>query len=232
MRVAGLVVDQRVEDLVDHPHVPLEPGELLLDVHQVLGQPIQAGGGHPQHGDGRPRMLREEGRRVVDDPDLDRRRRPDRRRGRAVEHPGHLAEHRTRVVDPGEGDRSFSMLTDPETEHQHADRAPRPRRAGPRPASTDSTGRSEQYSSMSVTCALSPLTPHPCPPHRAAGPAAPPPIRDALPYPAPSAEAELPAIRPSRRSPVQSRAPRVISTDASRWASTSPMPLPRSPGTR
>ena len=98
----GLVVDQGVEDLVDHPEVVLVLGELLLEVHQIVRHPVQPGGRDPQHRQCRTGPLREERRRVLDDMHDDVRARADRCRGRTFERDSHLTEDRAGVVDPGE----------------------------------------------------------------------------------------------------------------------------------
>ena len=66
-----LVVDEAVEDLVDHAEVASGVGELALDVDEVLGEPVQAARRRPEHGQRRSGVLGEERLRVLDHPYLD-----------------------------------------------------------------------------------------------------------------------------------------------------------------
>ena len=114
LRGPALVMHQAVEDLIDHPEVPGEPGKLLLDVHQVLRQAVQAHRGHPKDCHRGTRVVVQERVRILDDAHLDRRRGPDRRRGR----PSSTHDISPKTA-PGwsiraKGTRSFSIVTDPE----------------------------------------------------------------------------------------------------------------------
>ena len=114
-----LVVDELVEDLVDHPEVALGVGELLLDVDQVAGEAVEPGGRRAQDRESGAGVARSGSRvgssttRTRDVVD-----RPDRRGRRSVEHRRHLAEHRAGVSIRANGTPSRSITTAPGHQHQ------------------------------------------------------------------------------------------------------------------